>query len=328
MTRHLNIITNSSSNTYLMCPRKYRFRYIDHIVPRSEYMPFAFGTAGHAWLETYWTGKPCALPTLSDPFEQAKLRAMLKGYSLRWSEWLEDFVEVTGCEIEFRVPLVNPDTGAKSPAWEVCGKLDAFGRFTENGTKRYLVGEHKFTSDAGVGYFERLRIDSQISTYLMGCKANGLPEPEGVLYDVAKKPGLDPLKATPVENRKYTKPTKAEPESRLYANQRDRDETPDEYEQRCFEAIAEKPEEYYQHALCVRLDSEVTEAARDMWFIAGMIRESMNRDRWPRNTQSCRNQYQKFCEYWPICTGECSADDTVRFEKRRPFEELSEGLTQ
>lgn len=314
--RHLNIITNSSANTYLTCPRKYQFRYIENIVPSSEYMPFAFGTAGHGWLERFWLAGENNPVTLSDPFEQAKLRAMLKGYSLRWSDYLENEVEVVGCEIEFRVPLVNPDTGAKSPAWEVCGKLDAFGKFGN----RYLVGEHKLTSDAGVGYFERLRIDSQISTYLMGCKAKGLPEPEGVLYDVLKKPQIRPFKRT--ENPKLKK------DGSLMANQHAADETPDEYEQRCFETIGEKPEDYYQHALCVRLESEVTDAARDMWFIAGMIRESMNRDRWPRNTQSCRNQYQKFCEYWPICTKECSADDTMRFEKRRPFEELSEGLTQ
>jgi hypothetical protein len=53
-------------------------------------------------------------------------------------------------------------------------------------------------------------MDGQVSTYFDGAASLGL-DVAGCIYDVIGKPGIRPLQATPVEARKYTKPTKAEP---------------------------------------------------------------------------------------------------------------------
>lgn len=297
----------------------YYYRHIVKISPKESALALSFGTCAHDWLQNFWLGKPKPMdyPQL-DPFEQARLRAMLRGYEIRWSDYVFE-CEVIGTEIEGKVPLVNPETGAKSTYWWVAFKLDALIRV--NG--ELIVEEHKTSRDTSDGYFERLRMDSQISTYLMATKAIGYGEPAGVEYDVLKKPNLEPLLATPVDKRKYTQPTKKDPVSRLYANQRDRDETPAEFEARCFDAIAEAPQEYYQHYKAVRLESEVTKAARSLWAVAKQIRESINDDCWPQNARACRNEYGRFCEYWPICSGRSNPEDTMIYERREPFEEIS-----
>ena len=71
------------------------------------------------------------------------------------------------------------------------------------------VVEHK-TANADIGpgttYWKRLVLDGQVSTYLPGTRALGHADVRGVLYDVIRKPTIRPLKATPVEQREYTKP--------------------------------------------------------------------------------------------------------------------------
>ena len=82
--------------------------------------------------------------------------------------------------------------------------------------------EHKTSSadiEDGSAFWKRLRLDSQSSNYLTGSKAVGF-DPKAVLFDVIRKPRIKPLKATPVESRKYKK------DGGLYANQRENDETP------------------------------------------------------------------------------------------------------
>lgn len=188
--------------------------------------------------------------------------------------------------------------------------------------KTYVV-EHKTSSeDIGLGsiYWRKLTLDPQISNYIRGVRSLGY-EPDGVLYDVLRKPGFEPYAATPMESRKYTKPTKAEPTPRLYANQRDRDETPEEYRDRCLADISERPDYYYQRGVVVRLESEESEAAFDLWQTAEQIRASRNAERWPRNQDSCV-QYHRMCDYWEVCSGETSIDDAALYQRGELHPEL------
>jgi hypothetical protein len=51
----------SQLNTYLMCPRKYRFRYIDRLQPERRSIDLALGTAVHYtigwWMEQRMAGE-------------------------------------------------------------------------------------------------------------------------------------------------------------------------------------------------------------------------------------------------------------------------------
>jgi hypothetical protein len=178
------------------------------------------------------------------------------------------------------------------------------------------VKEIKTTSEdlslAGV-YWRRLGIDAQVSLYLAAARALGF-DCVGILYDALRKPDLLPMKATPVELRKYTKPTKKDPVSRLYANQRDTDETPDEYFRRCLDAIKEDPERYFRRGVITRLESELDEARADVWQTATAIRDARRLKVFPRNADSCV-QWSRVCDYFAVCCGEQSIDDPVLFRK-------------
>ena len=246
----------------------------------------------------------------ADPFELARATAMLTGYHYRWDADMDRY-EVLAVEKEFTAPLVNPLTRAASRTWRIGGKLDAV--VAERATGRQLIVEHKSASgEVGPGseYWRRLRIDGQVSLYFDGAKALGY-DPQGCLYDVLSKPGQRPLRATPEESRKYTK------DGRLYAAQRDRDETPDEYLARIIDAIAADPNGFYQRGEVVRMERELSEAQHDIWQIGKQVRESDLAGRWPRNPDACV-RYGQTCSFFDVCTGEASLDDENRF--RRSYE--------
>jgi len=185
-----------------------------------------------------------------------------------------------------------------------------------------LVVEHKTTSaDIGEGsnYWERLILDAQVSNYMEGVRSKGY-EPRGVLYDVIRKVKMEQQLATPVESRKYTKATAKEP-SRLYANQRDRDETLDEYRQRVRDDIGAHPDAYYRRGVIRRLKGEEKNAARNVWMVARSIRESTRLNQFPQNTNACYS-YQSFCEYWGVCSGKASITDDSLFRTSGEHEEL------
>lgn len=232
----------------------------------------------------------------------------------------------------------------------------------------YVV-EHKTTSaeiGAGSSYWKRLKLDSQVSNYLVGARALG-HQPRGVLYDVVRKVRLEPYKATPVEKREYTKPRDracpackkkggaesaphafartfdgdiaptgpnatgalycadgrivTDPGGKLYANMRERDETPEEYRERVRADIGANPDRYYQRGEVVRLEEEEREAAADTWAIGEQIRTSQKTGRWRRNLDTC-DSYGAFCSYFSVCTGEASISDPTRFRDAKEHEEL------
>lgn len=226
------------------------------------------------------------------------------------------------------------------------------------------VVEHK-TANADIGpgttYWKRLVLDGQVSTYLPGTRALGHADVRGVLYDVIRKPTIRPLKATPPEQREYTKPRDkacpacklknsppaphrvvlskettgpdvveaychegrvvTDPGGKLYANMRESDETPEEFRARLRADIGANPEKYYQRGTVVRLADEEKDAAFDAWSVAGQIRESQLSGRWPRNVDAC-DTYGSFCAYWPVCAGEATIEDDTRYRNAEEHEEL------
>jgi hypothetical protein len=169
-------------------------------------------------------------------------------------------------------------------------------------------------------YWMRLIMDVQISTYLDLAESLGIVA-DGVLYDVLYKPKLKPLQATPVDQRKYTKATKNEP-SHLYANQRDRDETPEEYGQRVLQSIAEAPDKHYQRREIVRLQSEREEARADTWQTACAIRDARRLKVFPRNPDSCFQWFRE-CDYFKACSGQIDINDPLFYRRvERRHEEL------
>lgn len=324
MTRsHLPVITNSELRTQRRCARERHLAY--GLGYRSVHVAdvLRFGTLTHVGLEAWWRAPDdrrlldalqAMAPLAADAFEAVRAAALLQGYDARWAD--EPLVALA-VEQEFRAPLINPETGAASRTYELAGKLDVIVRDLRDGLV-YIV-EHKTTTEdvgAGSAYWKRLQLDSQVSTYYAGGKSLGY-DVAGCIYDVLVRPGLRPLKATPTESRKFTR------EGRLYANQRDADETPDAYMLRLVEAIARDPDRYYQRGTVVRLEAEERDHAFDVWQTARLMREAEVAQRFPRNPEACV-RYGRECTYFPVCTGTASLDDATLYRRaERTHEELS-----
>ena len=227
----------------------------------------------------------------TNPFDVARAEAMIRGYDARWSA---EQYEVLAVEVEFRAPLVNPETGAPSRTWQRGGKLDAIVREL-TGHRRIGIVEHKTSSDditPGSSYWKQLRMDGQVSGYFVGADALGFPA-EFCLYDVLGKPTLRPYKV---------------------GLKRKVDETPDEFRLRCMTAIAEAPDCYYRRGEVVRLEAEAAEALFDDWQTAVQMREAQRLGRFPRNPDACM-KWGRACDFFDVCAGEASIDDPLRFRR-------------
>jgi hypothetical protein len=315
-----NLLTNSRVATQRACARKHYFRYELGVFPLVDREELRFGTLMHLLLEAWWLAVKAGLPADQwlakalevlftreglDPFERVKAEAMMFGYHDFWKADADDY-EVLGVERSFRFALVNPETGGRSPMWNVGGKLDLALRKKSDGTIGF--GEHKTSSQditPGSFYYRKLRLDSQVSTYFPGFEAAFHERAQWSLYDVLGKPGQRPLKATPEEKRQYKKGT-----GELYANQRAEDEKPAEYRARLMESIAEDPAKYFQRVEVVRLETELDEARLELWQRGAEIREARNNRRWPRNPEACMG-----CPYFGVCEGTESLDDPTRFQR-------------
>jgi hypothetical protein len=195
-------------------------------------------------------------------------------------------------ELAFDIPMVNPATGAATPIWSLGGVIDAIVRLPDG---RIAVLEFKATSRdfaPGADYWLRLHLDPQLSIYVIAARELGY-EVETVLYDVTRRPALRPLKATAPEARKFTK------DGRLYANQRDRDETPEEFAGRVAADIAAKPDQYFARIEIARLDQDLDECRAEMWWQQLAIRAAQRSGHWFRNPGSCFEPLP--CDYLAIC---------------------------
>ena len=317
----MQLLTNSRLRAFRRCARLHHYSYDLGIRAVVAHENLSFGTLVHAALEAWWLASAespedrlnaALLPLEKEPdvFTRARARVMIYGYHERWID--ETQWETVAVEREFQVPLVNPETGAESRTFILAGKMDLVLR--DRNTGEILVGEHKTSSEdvsPGSDYWARLRMDSQVSIYVAAAAVSD--DVSGCLYDVLGKPGQKPLQATPEADRKFTKPTKAEPVPRLYANQRDADETVGEYEGRMLDHVASHPERYYARALVVRLESELQAAAADTWHAARMIREAQLADRHPRNPDACHMRGST-CIFFGVCTGVETLED-ARFTR-------------
>lgn len=285
-----NLLTVSRLRTWRDCKRRHRIVYLDGWRPRREDEAISFGRLVHEGLEGWWTAQPGqrlfdaqsrVLGRAQDLRLEAAVHELLRAYDLRWATSMEGY-EVLAVEATFTAPFINPETGAASRTYLLAGKVDGVVR--ERATGRVLLIEHKTTSDsiddATATYWRRLAMDGQVSHYYVGAESLGF-QVEGCLYDVLLRPRMKPLKATPPESRKYTR------DGRLYAAQREADETPAEYAARLRADIEAAPPKYLQRREVPRTEDDLRDYLFDAWAEARTLREAELAGRAPRNPEAC-----------------------------------------
>ena len=321
----LDILTISRLRTFRTCARKHDLRYRRHFVPARQRESLTIGNLFHEGAESWWNMDDLGFALGAIEAEATKQKAdaksvviareMLIGYVASWAPERPRY-QVLEVEKEFRAPLINPDTMSKSQTYEIGGKIDLILR--ERATGATCLVEHKTTSDDisddSAHYFKKLALDGQLSLYHVGAQSLGYAI-DKVIYDVAAKPGFEMKTATPIESRKYTK------DGKLYANQRDRDETVDEFAVRVASDILERPARYFRRVEVVRLEDEIKESMRDVWYDARIIRESELAERAPRNPDAC-TQFGT-CEYFDVCAYGIDPARSALYVKKAPHSELS-----
>ena len=208
----MQTITNSEMKAFRRCHRLHHYLYNLGYRAVADVKALRFGSLFHvgqeAWWRTLGDRLDAALASMAtaavdmDPFERVDAEELMRGYHFRWRN---EPLLTLAVEEEFSAPLVNPDTGRASQTFVLGGVIDAV---VSDEQARKLNVEHKSSSEditPGSPYWARLRMDSQVSVYFPGAEALG-HKVSACLYDVVKKPTIQPYKATPMESRKYTAP--------------------------------------------------------------------------------------------------------------------------
>ena len=254
----LDRLTSSRVAAFRRCPRYHAHVYLDRYeVPPSA--PQALGTAVHAQLARLWSG--AAIELTGDAIADA----LLAGYVAHWGRPAPCAVEVP-----FDCPLPSVDLLAVHETLRLAGTIDALD-FSLG-----AIVEHKTASSIDEDYWARIAMDSQISQYVIGAESLGA-HVTSVIYDVIRTPALRPLLATPETSRKHTK------DGKLYAAQRDQDETPEEFADRVRLDIAARPEHYFQRRTFVRTAAQLSAHLRSIWEWADLIMT----DSRAQNTDAC-----------------------------------------
>lgn len=308
-----SLLTHSATKCWNACRRRYLFAYVHGIRRQHASEPLRIGTMWHLGVGAYESGvsiddsiamvrqayrdTPCPNYLQPDEYavEEEKVTGMIYGH---WDHWKnDDVIKSVAVEQVFDLPIVNPETGYKTPSFTSAGKIDRIGRLPD-GT--LAVVERKTTSEditVDSAYWKSLRNDPQISRYLLAARAMG-HDVTKVVYDVIKKPQIKPRRVEKAEialanstgfycGLKLTGPC---PER----------ENPAMYGARLRADIASRPDFYLARVEIARTDGDLEEYQYDLWQTQQEIRQAMNSGRFYRNPASCLEPFN--CEYLDVCS--------------------------
>lgn len=317
----MQLLTHSRLATFRSCPRRHLLAYEYGLRADRPAEHIAAGSAFALAVEADANGEDVEAAInragIDDPYELARVAAMFTAHKQRWAG--EQAEEHVAAELEFVLPLRNPSSGAATSVWQRAGKIDRIVRLPDG---HLALKEYKTTSRdfaPGSDYWLRLELDMQLSFYLLAAREMGY-DCRAILYDVTRRPALRPLRATPEADRKFKK------DGTLYAAQRTVDETPEEFAARCTADLAENPVRSFARIEIARTDSDLEEAAAEVWLQQRALRDCQRMDRWYRNPDACISSAGWQCEFLPVCIHKDLATRTPLGFRRavRQHEELTQ----
>ena len=322
-------LTTSQMKCFKQCRRRYYLEYIENLKPIETPKPLEIGTLFHAGVAMILEGSQINnIPQLEqveatlidmarataekngidyDPANAYLAIEMVRAWNRDsfWHEW-----HVLSVEKSFEVW-----TGY---AKRMMGKIDGIILHPLTG-KPYLL-EHKTTARWGVDgtdYLHSLLWDEQSTHYLYAYQKmldDGTISGEcadGVFYDIIEKPTIKPYEATPMEKRKYTK------DGVLYANQHDRDETPEEFRHRV-RAWYEEANRLHE-TFVYRTPAQIADQIKDFNLTLKDIVAAERDQTYYRNPANCSVLP---CPYAPKCLEDRPDTDCLFVKKEARNEEL------
>lgn len=298
------ILTATRLRTLRRCPRQHYYRYELGLSRIRTADALRLGSAFHRGLELYRRGVEttkateeaisgyATIPEWADSYnwhvECETVRALLMGYF--WY-YLYDDIKIIEVEQTYDLPLVNLWNDQHNQRFTLAGKIDAIG-YLPDGCKAVIESKtagEDISPDSD--YWLRLRHDPQVAHYVIAARELGY-DVVAVVYDVTRKPTISPLRTTPIEKRRYRK------DGKLYAAQRESDETPEDYGVRLLTDIGSRPDYYYQRREVPCLDDDLADFRVELWQQAEHLLDSRQHDRWFRN-------FDRFtcsvCEFVDLC---------------------------
>lgn len=306
----------SAMRDFLSCRRKFWFRYIEGLAPSIREAPLSFGSAGHAGLAALFAGK------------RAPIGPKTEVEKAIFSEYTPDEIELSGVAPKVALESVNAfGIYVDWPAWKVTDtemyfeiKIDR-GRYlhgyfdgftTQNGELCLL--ENKFVSSIDESYLNHLLWDDQAGYYILAARMLG-KSVAGILYNLIQKPSIRQFKATPEDQRKYTK------EGKLYANQRDKDENNEDYIARVRNWYQENKDTFCFRQLVMRNNQQLEALEKRFKLIVSDLRSCQKENAYYPNGDACAF---RGCPYSSLCLEDVPEIRQVNFINRKEVEEKKE----
>ena len=291
----MEILTYSRLRMYLNCPASEQLRYGACLVPRMNgSTPRLLGSAVHKGLETGDIDEALALfdsvlPSAQEEQDQldadkATCRAMLLGAKTAFTA-LDDLQP----EVEFTLPIINPQTGKASRRFRLAGKVD--GICSRDG-ETWLI-EYKTASTITKQYVDRLALDGQVTTYLYAMQRVLRRPIAGVIYRVIRKPSI----------------------------KRGQKETAEQYCSRLEADYQERPDFYFYEQMLYRNAEDIQAFEQELWNITQRMLWEKKHGICPHNTARCTDFGS--CDYMPICRHDDQWQNL--YENKEPHQELSQG---
>jgi hypothetical protein len=319
------LLTHSRQDSFKVCRKKHWFSYELGVRSANDGKALRMGSAYHDGIEALSNGLSVAqavdvvrlsyegCPQHFDAYgweiECETVVRMICGYEWRWRN---DGIRHVAAELEFNLPLLNPATGKSTPSFNLAGKIDGIVELADG---RLAVKECKLLGDSidrDADLWQRLRIDHQISMYVLAARRLGYPV-DCVLYDVGRKPTIAPtavalLDELGVKIVNDAQGNRVKTDRGMWRQTGDKDRgyvlqtrpmSIDEWGDKLNNDIAERPDFYYARNEIMRLDQDLDEYASDLWEMQKTIRDAQLNARWFRtvNKNTC-----SWCEFFGLCT--------------------------
>ncbi len=343
-------LSASAIGTFKSCPMRYRNAYYYGIRPIVATEALRIGTNWHdiqeinrqapdnmdaiiAELNRVYDEIPVSMDR-----DKLEVERIILLYSLIGYNWLyqNNDEEVLATEIEFELPVVNPETGRALPNVINRGKIDKLIRI--NGM--VYVKEHKSTSSSVApdsSLWGHLTLDTQINNYVYAARILGLQGKlakygigatdriAGVYFDVWHKPGIKPKKLSQADSKVFIETGKycgqkfsiggqLNEGSRLYIMVSDIkaeltpgkkegalavSETPEMYGARLLQDIMERPEFYFACRELPKTESDTTRFEHELYNVYKTIREMIKTGHWYCDESQCEATFK--CSYIEQC---------------------------
>lgn len=288
----MNLYTNSRRHACQFCAYKAMLNYVCGLKRTDQPAHFRVGGADHDAKEaqaiTGCVGEATKKIKQLYPvvtYERELVLMMVEEY---FKFYQGDLFNYHAVEQEFCVPFPVPsDPDPSNPYWHLAGKRD--GIIIIDGELWLL--ERKTTAfdiSDGALFWSRLRIDAQLSHYLLAAKLENIPI-VGVVYDVIRKPTPAPYLATPPEKlaRKLTRGDKEAGRTvgtgDLYKRCRLTNEPIEDYADRIRAQYKEDPSAWFRRKRPLRLDDELLEAFKAITADAEKEKYFNTSQIWPRH---------------------------------------------